>query len=1414
MSEPSDSGGPEPGSSLPNIDSNIPLPSILPSSRSLAAWAASCPPNRLRFMLKGLPVYAVGKLCPFCGTPIRCPSSDQSLIEHMKSVACQAMQNKLEVEILATTETPSTPLSMVSSDPSLVSHSTAAMPTNLLTCQGVKFRLPVSLWSNYSWHLHDPAYTVSIRVPFYICSINRDGDVIQLRNHACTGFVLHPELGCCDACAKTLDLRVFKSMMQRAGTETPTNGLNRKYYSFKQLLDLVEDKDRTIKKYRLKGIELNRNARRLLGKLSVHRQLVSSLAECDEVAVGRIVRVALRQGCGPLAIVDRLAKAQQGLYSCQDYSQKSLDMALLSIRLGGPRLLYALSKICSFPSEPTVNRHTERAYIRPSIAFPILEELLANIKSVCAHSRATTSVSRGFSLLIDEIATEERMTYSVAEDAILGLCREHASVFDTQNMTGRPISCLYDLKKLLDSGACHRAKEATVVSVAPFSKEDYSPKVILVSGTCKTESVQDQRSLIVLAIRAWNESPHGRSALGKLWSIATDGDPRRRQASHSICMVKPLPPTSPICNELCHLDLLNLMCGEDEITHDGDFKHEEKRLALALCSGDGVFVKRTHLSPMVIKQYLQHLPDMTPSRLDSLFNTSDRQDVPKAHALLKAIYDASRLPEIYSKTENQPFVLLGEFLNAFYAPQTTPSMSLSEQVASVAKCAFLLFAIFRMDWTRFISSQLYYDIQASAKNVVFCAAKTKVLDPTRHFYLLQLGDDRLENQFGIYRTLSGDRNLDILQLAERAGAVQQVTDILTKYPKADRKPYRISLEGVSGIDHLNPAGWIGDVCVGTLDLRSSWVEGRDAADQALRQAGIIQVFDPNALQAQFGGRDIDLMQPYGNYVGVTELESLPGGLSSSSVSVPALADPGPVHADACLPPLAPSSSCGDLAPSTSESHRPAINRTNTPDIASMASPVLAEDYSTDAELPLEYLLPPCMPAPEDDHVSIPESSGLKRGWVKFESRLVHLASATRLILGTESTEKSTDRLRRVSGFTRYLSVNDQSDSILGDLCLIGQIILALVRVDKAVALAAVRVTEIQTGKTKLESISMADLGRSDIMMSGQILALDYQDGVLYWNRSYILASANVRGKRSAPDGPGSTKPMLVKFPACLIEPVNPALSEHDGNLVWSFQQPELVAMVDLLWSKSSESYHQIPVCGSSSEFPYRLGHGEDRLVHRDVSHAIEGMPAEQCGICFLCGQAVPIEHYMRSHVAKHILTKRLNYSDPLVNVPIQNMPCGFCGRSGTCRTTLAVTKKSTSLKWSNCPHYDRFSYKLAETTTPTSPCTNRPILCTSPQCKDMDPIWSYNMRDHILASHGQSAFNHALNTGSHIVSNEEVLNLKLVDMLVVPGKSLITLRRAGSKRPYEDSTAPFRDIPEAPGNGAASGSGSKRVRYD
>ena len=67
--------------------------------------------------------------------------------------------------------------------------------------------------------------------------------------------------------------------------------------------------------------------------------------------------------------------------------------------------------------------------------------------------------------------------------------------------------------------------------------------------------------------------------------------------------------------------------------------------------------------------------------------------------------------------------------------------------------------------------------------------KQKVDDPIGKFFLILLGTDRLEDIFGILRTMVGnDSTLDLLQLILRLGGTTEVSAILANHPEWDRSP--------------------------------------------------------------------------------------------------------------------------------------------------------------------------------------------------------------------------------------------------------------------------------------------------------------------------------------------------------------------------------------------------------------------------------------------------------------------------------------------------------------------------------------------------------------------------------------------------------------------------------------------------
>lgn len=238
----------------------------------------------------------------------------------------------------------------------------------------------------------------------------------------------------------------------------------------------------------------------------------------------------------------------------------------------------------NLPSISTVRDRLHLPRLLPSIGFPTQDEVLKNIESFFGSdtSQSTSCPQSGVALMIDEIAIEPRPRYDVHQDAVTGICCKHADEKALRHLSTRGdcLNTLLETQTSLDTGGCHRATEATMAAIARFGQTNYNPTVILALGTCKTEKTADQTRWIDLLVKCWKESPYGKALHGDIWSICTDGDSKRRRALYQLCMTSTLPESSDLLSLIGRFPLLNLCCGLTQITHDGDYKHEEMSKSL------------------------------------------------------------------------------------------------------------------------------------------------------------------------------------------------------------------------------------------------------------------------------------------------------------------------------------------------------------------------------------------------------------------------------------------------------------------------------------------------------------------------------------------------------------------------------------------------------------------------------------------------------------------------------------------------------------------------------------------------------------------------------------------------------------------------------------------------------------------
>jgi hypothetical protein len=255
-----------------------------------------------------------------------------------------------------------------------------------------------------------------------------------------------------------------------------------------------------------------------------------------------------------------------------------------------------------------------------------------------------------------------------------------------------------------------------------------------------------------------------------------------------------------------------------------------------------VVVNGFRITPDIIRDHFKS-EGLSADHIRSLFNPDDKQDVKMAFDMLKDIWSLPR-----SSTNSRRGFLeahkalwtLGKLLFHMVFPYLGVDLTLSEQIEHLSAAAQLALILYRLDQKEFIPTKLYADLMIMIKNVIFCIAKAKIDDPNGEFWIILLGTDRLEELFGILRTMVGnDANLDILQLASRLAGTTEVSNILAKYPQWDRSPRRLKLPAMSreskeipdSADHIKPGSWRGDVKLRDVSLQTSWNRGRRLVEE-------------------------------------------------------------------------------------------------------------------------------------------------------------------------------------------------------------------------------------------------------------------------------------------------------------------------------------------------------------------------------------------------------------------------------------------------------------------------------------------------------------------------------------------------------------------------------------------------------
>jgi hypothetical protein len=201
--------------------------------------------------------------------------------------------------------------------------------------------------------------------------------------------------------------------------------------------------------------------------------------------------------------------------------------------------------------------------------------------------------------------------------------------------------------------------------------------------------------------------------------------------------------------------------------------------------------------------------------------------------------------------------------------------SLAAQLTDLSKLAHMLAYLYEAtgNRTRFLPAQLYHDIQAMV-HAFFTVAKVMLQFPGINVFLFQLGDSALEELFSSLRTLTHQRNMDIVELGQKLTVVGQLYDVYSRHPE-----WRKQSKHLSPRDNRDRLWAVKDkerAAGPEFDLKGCWVQGRTAAAATIAASKLVEGDDPagrwfadlESRAAADGAGSFSLLQPAGKPAGV------------------------------------------------------------------------------------------------------------------------------------------------------------------------------------------------------------------------------------------------------------------------------------------------------------------------------------------------------------------------------------------------------------------------------------------------------------------------------------------------------------------------------------------------------------------
>lgn len=182
--------------------------------------------------------------------------------------------------------------------------------------------------------------------------------------------------------------------------------------------NMLEKTKNQLNECKLKSLNLSRNNICLKNQINDQQRLLQCLSNNDIPRIHAILRTCLQQKMGVNSIVDTLQKAIERVYKCKSYSDKEIDVGVLVLSIGGPRLVFALNQLGIIPSKSIIHRAMREMEYHLHFCYKDSFELMIkkNVTNIISNDKELTM----YSIKMDETAIESRCRYDIKSNEIQG----------------------------------------------------------------------------------------------------------------------------------------------------------------------------------------------------------------------------------------------------------------------------------------------------------------------------------------------------------------------------------------------------------------------------------------------------------------------------------------------------------------------------------------------------------------------------------------------------------------------------------------------------------------------------------------------------------------------------------------------------------------------------------------------------------------------------------------------------------------------------------------------------------------------------------------------------------------------------------------------------------------------------------